>query len=355
MKKVLLLLLILLIPFNVMALSTSAECEIVMEQNSKRVFQEKNIHKVKSVASISKIMTAILAIESGQLDDIVVVDEIVLEAYGSAIYIKEGEEISLLDLVYGLMLRSGNDASLVISKYVAGDVASFVNLMNKKAQEIGMKRTIFNNPSGLDNDKGNYSTAYDMALLTCYAMENKVFQKITKTKSHTVKTNLNVYKWENKNKLLNLYKYATGGKTGYTELAKRTLVTAASQDNLDLVIVTLNDGNDFFDHQNLYEEVFANYKNYQILKAGELKIIGENYYNKKIYIKNSFSYPLLEKELDSIYLKFEIDKKRNYKNNDKIGVLKVMQEDVLIYSDDLYIDITSKKKQTFWEWFKNIW
>ncbi|MDD2181312.1 MAG: D-alanyl-D-alanine carboxypeptidase, partial [Bacilli bacterium] len=338
------------------AFSSSAECGILMDQNSKRIIYEKNIHKVKSVASISKIMTAILAIESGKLNDIVVIDDEVLKAYGSGIYIKIGEQISLLDLVYGLMLRSGNDAALAIAKHVSDSVDKFVILMNEKAKVIGMKNTVFNNPSGLDNELGNYSTAYDMAILTSYAMENNIYKKVTSTKRHVVKTNMNVYEWINKNKLLSFYKYVTGGKTGFTEIAKRTLVTTASKDGLDLVVVTLNDGNDFYDHQALFEEGYNTYKNYKILIKGKINILNEKYYKKPFYIKNGFSYPFVESEVDNIYLKFELDKKRIYKNGDQVGLVKVMMGDQSIYEDAVYVGQNeTKERKSFIEWFKGLW
>ncbi len=355
MKKIIFVLLIfLMLPCKTMAFSTSAECAILMDQNSKRVLYEKNIHKVKSVASISKIMTAILAIESGKTNDIVLVDEEVLKAYGSAIYIKPGENILLLDLVYGLMLRSGNDAALTIAKYVSGNVEKFITLMNEKAKEIGMKNTTFNNPSGLDNETGNYSTVYDMAILTSYAMQNDIYKRVTSTKKHIVKTNMNVYEWFNKNKLLNLYKYTTGGKTGFTEKAKRTLVTTATKNNLNLVVVTLNDGNDFYDHQKLYENAFNEYKNYEILKGSRIDIINENYYNTTFYLKNNFHYPMFKNEINNIYLKIQLEKKRKYNNGEKVGVVKVVLGDTEIYKDDIFVS-KIKIKKTFWGWLKNLW
>ena len=137
-------------------------------------------------------MTATLAIESGKLDKTVKVNDVVLEAYGSGIYIKPGEKLTLRDLVYGLMLRSGNDAALMIADYVGGSVSKFVEKMNQKAAKIGMKNTTFNNPSGLDEEDeiGNFSTAYDMAILTSYAMKNKEYRKIVSTKKYTLKTSV---------------------------------------------------------------------------------------------------------------------------------------------------------------------
>ena len=203
MKKIVLLLLFL-IPINIKAIDTSATSSILMDMNSNRILYEKNIHSIRSIASISKIMTAIIAIESGKLNDKVIIGSEIKTSYGSGIYIKEGEVLTLKDLLYGLMLRSGNDAALAIAKYVGGSVDKFVDLMNKKAKELKMTNTTFNNPSGLDQNKGNYSTAYDMALLTSYAMKLDDYKKITSTKKYTLTTNKNTYVWINKNKFLSL-------------------------------------------------------------------------------------------------------------------------------------------------------
>ena len=247
MKKLyfILIFLILCIPTMVNAYETSATSAILMDIDSGRIFFSKDIHNKRSVASISKVMTAIVAIESGKLDDTVTIGEEVIKAYGSGIYIKIGEQLTLRDLLYGLMLRSGNDAALAIAHYVGGSVEEFVNMMNEKASALSMKNSVFNNPSGLDQEKGNYSTAYDMAILTSYAMKNEEYKTIAGTKNYKLKTNMNYYSWTNKNKLLFSYDNCTGGKTGFTQIAKRTLITTASKDNLNLVVVTLNDGNNF--------------------------------------------------------------------------------------------------------------
>lgn len=363
MKKIVIigLMVIFLIPFSVSAIETSARSAILMDTDSNRIMYAKNIDEVRSVASISKIMTGILACESGKLDDTIVIGDEILDAYGSAIYIKVGEEIKLRDLVYGLMLRSGNDAALAIAKYVGGDVDNFVKLMNEKAKKIGMKNTTFNNPSGLDENGGNLSTAYDMAMLMSYAVKNVEFKTIVGTKKHSVKTNMNVYSWTNKNKLLGSYKYATGGKTGYTEIAKRTLVTTASKDNLNLVVVTLNDGNDFSDHKSLHEYGFNTYYSYNILQKGNINIYDDNYYKRgELYINNGYSYPLLDKEKEMIKLKFEIERKDDVQNGDKVGVVKVYFADKELYKDDVYFgEIKSSKKlgffESIWKWIKNLW
>lgn len=344
MKKIIIFLIILLIPMNVSAYSSSATSTILMDTDNNRIIYANNIHNVRSIASISKIMTCIVAIENGNIDDLVVVDDAIKGSYGSGIYITKGEELTLKDLLYGLMLRSGNDAALMIADYVGRSIDDFVDLMNKKAKEIGMNNTTFNNPSGLDSDKGNYSTAYDMALLTSYAMQNEIYREIVATKVYKLKTNKNTYVWNNKNKLLKTYKYTTGGKTGYTEKAKRTLVTTASKDNVNLVVVTLNDGNDFVDHKELYEEAFSEYKNYVILKEGYIEIIDEKYYsNVKYYIEDSFSYILRDDEKENIILKFELEKIYGYKTGDKIGTVSVIFEDKEIFKTDVFVEIKRKK------------
>ena len=347
MKK-LLFLFILLIPFKAFAFSSSAQSVILMDMDSKRVIYGKDIYRVQSVASISKVMTAIVAIENGNLDDVVTVGDEISKAYGSGIYIQIGENIKLRDLIYGLLLRSGNDAALAIAQFVSGDVSSFVDKMNETASKIGMKNTIFNNPSGLDEDKGNYSDVYDMALLMSYAMKNNEFKKITSTKNYTVKTDKNVYKWKNKNKVLFNYKYATGGKTGFTKIAKRTLITSASHNGLNLTVVTFNDGNDFEDHQNLYEEAYDNYYNYRILKKGYLKIPLENYYDN-LYIKNDLKYPLSLMEKDSVKIKYNLIKKRKFNNGDVVGNADLYLGDKVVTSLNVYV---KEGKKSFWDFFK---
>ena len=250
-----------------------------MEQDTKRVLVSKNMNKKKLIASTTKIMTGIIAVESGKLNKTVTVTDKVLESYGSNIYLSIGEKMKLKDMVYGLMMQSGNDAALMIADYLGGE-EKFVKMMNKKAKQIGMKNTTFSNPHGLDEKTKNYSTAYDMALLMRYANSNPTFRKITVCKKHTVKTDEKTYVWTNKNKLLYTYKYTTGGKTGYTNKARRTLVTSASNGNLDLIAVTLNDPNDFKNHKELYEYAFKNYSMEKIFNRNKI-----NLPNKKIYAK----------------------------------------------------------------------
>lgn len=241
---------------------------IVMESKSGQVLEGKDIHDTQSVASISKIMTAIVAIENDDLNRKVLIGEEIKKAYGSGVYIHQGDQITIQDLLYGTLLRSGNDAALCLAYHVGGkSVSKFVDMMNEKAKTIGMQDTIFHNPTGLDEeDEGNISSVYDMALLMRYCMQNDAFREVTSTKQYKRQDGNGL--WHNKNKLLQLYEHTTGGKTGFTKKAKRTLVSTALKDDIELIVVTFNCGDDFSFHQNLYETYFSIYQNVLCLERG---------------------------------------------------------------------------------------
>lgn len=352
MKKIIIFLTILIfltIPIKTSALGESASCYILMDMDTNRVIMGKNIHSQRLIASITKIMTAVLAIESNRLDETIIVDESILKSYGSGIYIQVGEELTLRDLVYGLMLRSGNDAALMISSFISGSEEKFVERMNAKAKEIGMKNTLFNNSSGLDNEKGNYSTAYDMAILTSYAMDYQEYKNIVKTKKYTLKTNYKTYIWYNKNKLLE-EDYITGGKTGFTEKAKRTLVTTASKDGMNFVVVTLNDGNDWNTHKSSYLYAFKNYKSYQVLNKNTFRVKDDKYYNQNLYIDKDIFLTLKKDEINKIKNNIKLAKIKNYRNGDIVGSNNFYLNDTLIKSVNIYAykeQIKPKEKNIF--------
>lgn len=247
------------------AVSTHASCAILMDAESGRVLYEQNIHEPRLIASITKLMTALVAVEQGgDLDQTVTVKGEWLGSEGSSIYLTAGEEITLRGLLYGLLLQSGNDAAMVIACHVAGSEDEFVALMNEKAAALGMKNSSFANPSGL-NDDNHYSTAYDMALLAQACLTNETVAEICATRSITVGTRTFV----NHNKLLFRYEGCVGMKTGYTELAGRTLVSAAARDGQTLICVTLNDGDDWNDHAKLLDYGFAAYPRQRLCGGGE--------------------------------------------------------------------------------------
>ena len=360
MKKfVAFILLFVLIPLNTSAISASKA--IVMDLNSGRVLYDLNKDDAQLIASITKIMTCLITIMYSDLEKTVVVDEDVLKSYGSSVYLEVGEEIKLLDLLYGLMLRSGNDAATQIAKTVAGSEEAFVYLMNEYAATIGMNNTHFVNPHGLDsNGVGNTSTCYDMALLTKVAMQNETFRTIFGTKSYTAKSNLKTYNWEGKNKLFSMYSYTTGGKTGYTDKARRTLVTTASKDNKNLVIVTLDDGNDFNDHKSLYETYFNQYNSVLAINKENFKIDEDYYDDISFYVKNNY-YALVKKEEEKD-LKLHITLYRYPKVYDdmKIGEVKVMLKDTILHRENIYAkkkEVVKEEKESFWSkllrWFSS--
>lgn|SRR5690625_275153 len=237
--------------------TVSANHAILIERDTGNVLFEKNAYDVKPVASITKVMTAIIAIESGQMDEIATTSRRAIYTEGSSIYLEQGERMKIKDLIYGLMLRSGNDAAVSISEHIGNSVEGFVYLMNEKARWIGMNDTHFTNPHGLHSDD-HYSTAYDMALLTQYAMNNEDYREISGTQTYQAETRS--YAWLNKNKLLtSMYEYCTGGKTGFTKSAGRTLITTAEKDGVELIAVTLNAPDDWRDHIQMYEWGFDNH------------------------------------------------------------------------------------------------
>lgn len=336
MKK-LLYLIILMFPFCVQAIS--ANSYIVMDMDSGRVLEGSNIEKESLIASTTKILTAITAINYGNLESVVRINQDVLKAYGSGIYVQIGEELVLDDLLYGLMLRSGNDAALAIASHVGGSKDNFVFMMNELAAKIGMKHSTFVNPSGLEENDGsaNISTVYDMALLTRYAMQNADYRRIVSTKDIVVKSSMKTYKWFNKNKLLSSYEYCTGGKTGFTQKARRTLVTTASKDDMNLIVVTFNDGNDFADHRALYEKYFNNYE--------RVKVIDKNDdYGSEYKLKNDFY--LVKKDSDKIETKVTKNSTKGAIEGNVVGKIEVILNGEVIGSRNLYyerVSVTTNK------------
>lgn len=241
-------------PCRSYAVSTSAASAILVDVNSGRVLYEQNADAKMLIASTTKIMTALVAIREGNLGDVVTVDHETTLTEGSSMYLKEGEQLTLETLLYGLMLCSGNDAAVAIAGHVGGSQAGFVALMNETARELGMEHSSFANPNGLDHED-HYSTARDMARLACAAVQNETLVRIASTRTVTAGGRT----MTNHNKLLSYMDGCIGLKTGYTRAAGRTLVSCAERNGQRLVAVTLQDGNDWADHQALFEYGFSAY------------------------------------------------------------------------------------------------
>lgn len=239
--------------------SVSAQAFILYCADNGQIIYSKNENDKMKPASTTKLMTTLLALEEADSSNKVVTFSKDMIAEGSSIYMKIGDKLTLKDLAAGMMMASGNDAANATAIAISGSKEKFANQMNDKAKQIGMKNTHFVTPSGLDDDN-HYSTAYDLAVLMDYALENEEFAKLTGQKSAEIKFiepagKQNIY--ANHNRLLSMYEYCIGGKTGYTMSAGRCLVSAAKKDELTLICVTLNDRNDWEDHKNLYEYGFS--------------------------------------------------------------------------------------------------
>ena len=345
-KYMFFLLIIFMFPINVFAFTDTSKSSIVMDVDSGRILYQKNAHEKRLIASITKIMTATIAIENYNTRKTLTVGDEVLSMYGTNIYVKKGDEISVKDLIYGLILRSGNDAAMVLANNI--NEKKLINLMNKKAKEIGMKDTLFGNPHGLDDDEieeKNYSTAYDMAILSRYSYNKlPLYREIINTKKYTYKTNSKTDIWYNRNKLLSEYKYCIGGKTGYTPKAGKTLVSVAKKNNLTLTAVSLKDPNHYNSQKSLYEYLFDKYKNYKIIDKSTFTL-DEEYYKDNLYIKDDYYYPLADNEIDYIETIVKISKLKNYNNGDKVGEIEVKFKDKIVKIIDVYVKKDNKKKK----------
>lgn len=237
---------------------TSAESAVMISADTGKVVYSKNSNQQMSMASTTKIMTALITLEQNDLDAYFVVDENAIMVEGSSMGLLAGDQVSLRVLAYGMLLQSGNDAANAAAVYISGSLEAFAELMNEKAREIGMDNTNFVTPSGLD-DKSHYSTAEDMAKLARYALKNYAFKEICSTYSTQVSYGNPPYdRWlKNHNRLLNEYDGAIGVKTGFTKKSGRCLVSAAERDGVCFIIVTLNASDDWDDHKALFDYGFS--------------------------------------------------------------------------------------------------
>lgn len=337
MKKIVFIV-ILLFNINVFATST-----IVMDTNTGRVLYQNNAYEKRLIASTTKIMTFVVAYEYARdyLDVEIEAGDEILKMYGTSIYISLHEKMKLRDLLYGLMLRSGNDAAIVIANFVGGSEEGFVKLMNKKAKFIGMNNTIFNNPHGLDEESKNYSTAYDMAKLSTYANKIPLYREVTSTKYYDTKTDIKSYSWINRNKLVFTYPNFVSGKTGYTPKAGKTFVSTVRKNNLELTIVSLNDNDYYTNHQSLYNKMFDKYQNYLLISKDSFNLEHAGY-----YIKNDIYYPLTMDEKENVDIKIIVNDNSNI---EKIVVTLNKRE---VYEEKVYLEKeenNNKTSESFWQ------
>lgn len=277
---------------------------VVIEATTGRIMSGSNYDVKLPMASTTKVITAAIAVNSGKLDDIVTIPKEACGIEGSSIYLREGEKLTLRDLVYGLMLRSGNDAAEAIALYLGGSIESFATMMNEYARSVGANSTNFVNPHGLHDDN-HYTTAYDLAIMTAKALENDEYRKIVSSKNYKIESDGHETRYiANKNKMLNMYDGAIGVKTGYTKVAGRCLVSAAERDGVRAISVVLNEPNMWEKSIDNLDFAFNNCRRIRLAEAD--KIVG-NYHiakqNKTIFygLKENADYIDFDKNTDLNY------------------------------------------------------
>lgn len=317
-------------------LNISAKSAILIDSKTGAVLYEKNAYEKLPMASTTKIITAITAIDNGNVNDIVTVSRNASYTEGSSVYLREGEKISLLDLLYALMLESGNDAAVAIAEHISGNVENFALLMNETCEKAGATSTNCINPNGL-HDELHFTTARDLAIITSYALKNDLFRKIVATEFENISNEAgeNNRSLTNHNKLLKTYDGAIGVKTGYTKKAGRCLVSAAKRGEIESIAVTLNAPDDWNDHKAMLEYSFDNFgETLCIVKANEIlgnaKVLG-NKTGKVSYcsIRNS-NIRNISSNIEKVEIEHDIDEnlKAPIKKGETIGNITVKISDV---------------------------
>lgn len=298
--------------------ATASMGECVVELSSRRFLSERNADKRLPMASTTKIMTALVILEEANLDEIVTVPKQAEGTEGSSVYLRAGDEISVRDLLYGLMLRSGNDCAVTLALHHSGSIQNFARRMNETALFVGAENSHFTNPHGLP-DENHYTTARDLALISAKALENDTFREIVSTKYYEPRS------WQNKNKMLWNFEGAVGVKTGFTVRAGRCLVSAAERDGMTLVSVVLNSPQMFERSEELLNNAFAAYRLTPLCSSSDLY---EGY--RVLY---DFSYPLKQGEEELIRIENELDPDQS----EIAGTMKIYLENRLLFSQNLFI------------------
>ena len=342
-------------------LYTSAEGMALLEVSTGRVLYQKNMHKKRAPASTTKILTAITVIENTEeLDKVKKIPDAAVGVEGSSIYLECGEELSTRDLLYGLMLQSGNDCAESLAILTSGSKDQFATLMNTTAKRIGAKNSNFVTPHGLDAPD-HYTTAYDLALISAYALKNPIFSEIAATKKHSAPWKGRDYNRViiNKNKLLNSFEGCDGVKTGYTKKSGRCLVSSATRDGMRVVCAVLNCGPMFEDCARLMDASFYEFKMTEILKKGEnlarLTVSDSRKESVACGVLKKIEYPLRLGEIPA--LKFIAETKEHQKAPVPIGmdsgIIKTFLANELLFEEKLYT-IESAESLTLFDRLKDI-
>lgn len=339
---------------------SSAKAMCLMESGSGRVLASKNKDQSLAMASTTKILTAITAIENAKdLDEVFEISPKAVGVPGTSIYLRKGEKMTLRQLLYGLMLVSGNDASVAIGEKVGGNVNNFVDMMNKTALKIGATNTHFDNTHGLDS-KTHYTSAYDLALITSYALKNQLFKEIVSTKNIKIVSDQGKTRYlKNKNRLLNSFVGCNGVKTGFTDDAGRCLVSSAERDGMQVVCVVLNCGPMFEECSTLMEQAFATYRLYDLTSnyAFPRQIQVEEGEKDYVHVdsKEKFLYPLAQGELDKISYKYELAESVSapVQKDSEVGKVQVYFDNDLLFEEKIFT-IESVRGNTIWQKLKKL-
>ena len=350
MKKLLILFGIFSLFFTqeAFAFDTSAECAYLINADTGEVLYEKNANTRHLIASTTKIMTAIVALENAQLSDIATVSQNAQNQEGSSVYLREGEKIEIKSLLYGMMLNSGNDAACVIAEHIGGDVETFAKMMTQKAVELGAKNSSFKNPNGLD-EEGHYSTASDLAKITAYALKNEIFREIVSTKTAEINTGSSICYLKNQNKLLWNYDGCIGVKTGYTKAGGRSLVSAAVRDGITLIAVTLNAPDDWNDHKKMLDYGFSKTQKFFLIEKGQiLKEFNNNTISFNMVAENEVTYSATGEMTNSFEVILHTIKNPtvNIDKGEKVGYAECLLGKKLIAQVDIVADRNVEILQT---------
>ena len=350
--------LLLSLPVNTYCLEISAHSAILYEPVTQKVIYEKNSSSKMALASTTKIVTAITALEKGNLDDIVITSKYAADIEGSSIWLEEGESQTMENLLYGLMLSSGNDAAVAIAEHISGNTNDYAKLMNQTAKLAGAYNSNFTNPSGLF-EENHYTTAYDLAKITAYAYKNEMFRKIVATKQHKIPWV--GHQWDrtlkNHNKLLNIYDGCIGVKTGFTKKSGRCLVSSAERNGIQLIAVTLNAPDDWNDHIKMLDFGFELLNNIKVLCKNESEInvtvLNGVKESVKCSIKEDIYVPLSEDNGTSIKYYFSNDISAPICKNDIVGYAEILLDNNVIKKVDLYAleDCPKEYIPTFFDYF----
>ena len=253
---------------TVKTVGVSARAAVLYQPDTESFIYSKNAEKRLPMASTTKIMTGLVALENSNLDEMVKIDSRAIGTEGSSAYLKEGDVLSMEELLYALLLRSANDAAVAIAYHISGSVEGFADMMNERASALGLKNTSFKNPHGLD-DEEHYTTARDLAIIAAEALKNDTFKKICSTYKKSFTDGEITKLYVNHNKLLNMYEGSLGMKTGYTKQSGRCLVGAAERDGLTFITVTLDAPDDWRDHKELFDLGFATLEKIQFANVGD--------------------------------------------------------------------------------------